>query len=349
MRPWVVLAARGGSQVETNIVFAVTEDRSLGLVAEKNLDADPVRDQVAAAFLAADPTGSRFAAVFRQTFDSLYDGQHTGRYRWDQLMKTEKTHYGSLFEIHLRREFKDVIEDVPDDDSPLDYRVLGQDIDCKYSQRLNGWMLPPECFGHLLLVATSNDEKGSWSVGIVRASDENRREAANRDKKTQLNQRGSSQVKWMFRDAPLPPNILLSLDDATIEKIFEPKSGQARVNELFRLVTGRRIGRNTVATVAQQEDYMARVRDNGHGARTKLRKEGYLIAGEYEVHRQVALALGQPQPQAGEMVSFRVVPAADHDSPTVELEGRRWRVAHGGEVVTVPAPKLPETRKPRQA
>ncbi len=27
----------------------------------------------------------------RQTLDQLYDGVRTGRYRWDQLYKTEKT------------------------------------------------------------------------------------------------------------------------------------------------------------------------------------------------------------------------------------------------------------------
>ncbi len=309
------------------------------------IDADPARDQIAEAFLAADSTGRRFAAVFRRTFDSLYDGQHTGRYRWDQLTKTEKTHYGSLFEINLRREFDDVIDDVPNEDSALDYRVLGHDIDCKFSQRVNGWMLPPECFGHLLLVATSNDDRGTWSLGIVRASEENRRETSNRDKKTQLNPRGTSQIKWLFRDHALPPNILLSLNSTTIEKIFTKGSGQARINELCRLVTKRRIGRNTVATVAQQEDYMARLRDNGTGARTALRAEGYLIVGDYEAHRRVARELHLPRPESGEIVSFQVVPADGTDRPTVYLDDRNWRVAEPGDSVIEPAPKLPTTRR----
>lgn len=328
-------------------------DPQLPGISSAGLDVDPARDEIAASFLAADPQGERLAAVFRQTFDALYDGQHTGRYRWDELMKTEKTHYGSLFEIHLRRAFNDVIDDVPDDDSPLDYRVLGHDIDCKYSQSMNKWMLPPECFGHLLLVATSNDQKGTWSLGIVRASDENRREKGNRDKKTQLNPRGTSQVLWLFRDAELPPNILLSLDQATIDRIFAHRSGAGRVVELCRLVTGRRIGRNTIATVGEQQDYMARVRDNGHGARTVLRYEGYLIPGDYEVHRAVARQLGQPVPGNGEIVSFRVVRAdwrADWtDTVTVELEGRRWRVARDDEVITEPAPRLPDTKRPKSA
>ncbi|WP_205473025.1 NaeI family type II restriction endonuclease [Nocardioides sp. SYSU D00038] len=318
-------------------------DEQLPGISNAGLDLDPARDEIANAFLRADPTGERMADVFRETFDLLYDGQHTGRYRWDQLMKTEKTHYGSMFEIILRRAFNDVIDDVPDDDSPLDYRVLGHDIDCKYSQNMNQWMLPPECFGHLLLVATSNDHRGIWSLGIVRASDENRREKGNRDKKTQLNPRGTSQIQWLFRDAQLPPNILLSLDTATIDRIFASRSGAARIRELCRLVTGRIIGRNTVATVAQQDDYMARIRDNG-GARTTLRPEGYLIpGGDYEVHRAVARQLGQPVPRDGEIVSFQVVPAGPSDTMTVELDGRLWRAARAGEAITEPAPKLPAT------
>lgn len=309
------------------------------------MDEDDERDAVAATFRRADPDGSRAAQVLRLTFDSLYDGQHTGRYRWDQLTKTEKTHYGSLFEINFRREFDDVIDDVTDEKSLLDYRVGGLDIDCKYSQSMNGWMLPPECFEHLLLVATANDEMGTWSLGIVRASAANRRTNKNRDAKTQLNQRGVKEIEWLHRDAALPPNVLLSLDAETIARVFAPRSGQGRVNELLRLVTSRRIGRNTIATLAQQDDYMARLRDNGHGARTILRQEGYLIPGDYVAHRQIARTLRQPVPEAGEVVSFRVVPAAQTDSPTVELDGRVWRVAGPDEAVAEPAPRLPPTKR----
>jgi hypothetical protein len=46
---------------------------------------------VAAEVRKLDPCGTRTARVLRETFDQLYDGQRTGRYRWDQLYKTEKT------------------------------------------------------------------------------------------------------------------------------------------------------------------------------------------------------------------------------------------------------------------
>lgn len=303
---------------------------------------DPMRDAVFETVLSADPTGSRAAAVFRATFDQLYDGQHTGRFRWDQLFKTEKTHYGTLLEINLRREFDDMI----DDGVLLDYQVLGHDIDCKYSQSMGGWMLPPECFGHLLLVATASDTLGTWSLGVVRASDMNRRTSSNRDGKTNLNLRGRADIHWLHHNAALPPNVLLSLSEDTIAGVLAPKSGQGRVNELLRRVTNQRIGRNTIATLGQQDDYMARVRDNGHGARTKLRAEGYLIpGGDFDVHRQVARRLGVTIPDPGEVVSLRVVQAAPDEPLTIELDGQLWRAARDDEEVSQPAPRLPDTRK----
>lgn len=317
-------------------------DELLPGFAASALDQDPKRDAVAAAFRSADPDGSRAAQVFRSTFDQLYDGQRTGRFRWDQLFKTEKTHYGTLFEINMRREFDDVI----DDGVLLDYRVVGEDIDCKYSQTMGKWMLPPECFGHLLLVATASDQGGTWSLGVVRASDENRRESSNRDGKTGLSKRGQTQVDWLHLQANMPPNVLLRLDEATLAAVLLPGSGQGRVNELLRRVTRTRIGRNTIATLAQQADYMARVRDNGSGARTVLRGEGYLIpGGDYEVHRKVAIQLGIEPPQPGEVVSVRVVPAVRGEAWTVELDGRVWRAAQDDEDVTEPAPRLPGTRR----
>ena len=51
---------------------------------------------VAGELMSQDPDGLRVARVLRRTYDMLLDGQHTGRYRWDQLYKTEKTHFGTL-------------------------------------------------------------------------------------------------------------------------------------------------------------------------------------------------------------------------------------------------------------
>jgi len=282
----------------------------------------------------------RFAEVFRRTFDQLYDGQHTGRYAWAQLFKTEKTHFGTLLEINLRREFAELIGD----GSKLDFQIAGEDIDCKYSQSMGAWMLPPECFGELLLVCTADDANSEWAVGVVRARPEYLRPGVNRDLKSGLNQLGKAAITWLFRPGDLPPNVLLQVDEETRAVILSHRSGQARLNELFRLVTGVRIGRNTVATVAQQDDYMKRVRTNG-GARSALAAEGIIICGgDYESHRSIARDLGLSVPDPGEFVSSRVAPASGDEPFWAELEGQKWRVAELSDAV-VHAPPLPSTKR----
>ena len=303
---------------------------------------DSALEEVAAAFQAADPDGQRAAGVFRATCDQLYDGQRTGRYRWDQLFKTEKTHYGTLIEINLRREFDDIV----DDGQAMDYKIAGHEVDCKYSQTEGGWMLPPESFGHLLLVATANDQRSTWSLGLVRATEAHRRmTSSNRDGKTNLSIEGKRAIAWLHRHAELPPNVLLQMAPGDVEAVFAMKSGQRRLNELFRRAEGRRIGRATVATVAQQDDYMKRVRANG-GSRSLLALEGYLIpGGDYSSHRRMAEQLGATVPLPGEFVSLRVVHASPSEANTITIGGQAWRLARPGEPATDGAPVLPETRK----
>lgn len=294
--------------------------------------ADPGVAAVVAELRRLDPDGSRMAKVFRSTFDQLYDGQHTGRYSVDQLFKTEKTHFGTLIEINLQREFKIADGDV------LDFKIAGLEVDCKYSHT-GAWMLPIESFEQLILVTEADDQKSVWSAGVVRVTEENRRTSENRDKKTGLNAHGRSQITWLFKDAPMQPNALLQLPPSVVAEIMAGRSGQARLNELFRRATNRRLSRNIIATVAQQDDYMKRVRDNG-GSRSALRPEGYLIlGGDYSVQRNLAAALGATIPEPGELVSIQVVPATAQDG--VEIEGGWWRLAGPGDRIESPAPVLP--------
>lgn len=279
-----------------------------------------------------DPDGSRMAKVFRATFDQLYDGQHTGRYSVDQLFKTEKTHFGTLIEINLQRELRFEDGDV------LDFKIAGLEVDCKYSHT-GAWMLPMESFEQLVLVTQADDRKSVWSAGVVRVTVENRRTSENRDKKTGLNAHGRSQITWLFKDAPMQPNALLQLPGEVVAEIMSGRSGQSRLNELFRRATNRRLSRNIIATVAQQDDYMKRVRDNG-GSRGALRPEGYLIlGGDYKVQRNLAEALGAAIPEPGELVSIQVVPASPNDG--VQIGDSFWRMAAEGEVVTTAAPVVP--------
>ena len=274
------------------------------------------------------------ARVLRETFDQLYDGQRTGRYRWDQLFKTEKTHCGTLVEINLQRQFNF------EDGVLLDYRIAGVDVDCKYSQAIGGWMIPPEAHGQVcLLVSATDSADPRWSAGLVRVWGERLNAGANRDAKATLNKSGRDAITWLFRDAVLPPNVLLQLDRATVERILSQRSGQSRINELFRSALCKIIGRGAVATVAQQEDYMKRVRANG-GARTALQPEGILVLGQFTSHVAIAQALQIPIPGPGDSVSVRVSPASSLRPGVAKIGGRLWRMAKAGDRM-VRAPDLP--------
>ncbi|MEV0971233.1 NaeI family type II restriction endonuclease [Microtetraspora glauca] len=297
---------------------------------------DSKLEAVFAHLLGMNPDGARMAAAIRRTFDMLLDGQHTGRFRWEQLHKTEKTHCGTLIEINLQREFGFA------DGEVLDYSIAGSEVDCKYSQDLADWMIPPEAAGEILLGLWANDHAGRWSAGLVRADQENLNPGRNRDAKRTLSKHGRTAIRWLFKDAPLQENVLLRLADKDIDAIFRPTSGQKRINELFRRAQGRPISRNVVATVAMQEDYMKRVRGNG-GARSALRSEGIVIFGQYRNHAQAAAALGLPSPGPGEFVSAHLARRRAHhaEAPYLELDGEQWVVATAGDPIEQ-VPLLPD-------
>jgi hypothetical protein len=274
--------------------------------------------------------------VLRNTIDQLLDGQHTGRYQWEKLRKTEKTHAGTLVEINLQKELN------LDDGVAMDYRIAGHDVDCKFSQTFGGWEIPPEAWRdeHLCLVIWARDADAAWAAGLIRASDAYLG-AANRDLKRKLTRQGRSRIRWIWRRTMvLPENVLLVLDQSVVEDIMCGRSGQVRINRLFRAAQRHRISRGVVATVAREDDFMKRVRANG-GARSALKPEGIVILGEYTAHREYARKLGLPIPASGESVSAQLARAESADArPYIELDGARWVVAADGDRVEE-APLVP--------
>lgn len=300
---------------------------------------DPALDEVAAELMRLDPDGVRWAAVIRRTYDMIYNGQETGRYRWDQLMKTEKTHFGTLMEINAQREFEFEGGDA------TDYRISGHQVDAKWSQTSGSWMLPPEVFGELALVVTGSDVESVWSLGLIRITAEVRKESTNRDKKSQLNVLGRDSVRWLWKDAPLRPNVLLQLPRNVVDNIFDSRFGTQRTHRLFRSAVDMIVHRNIVATVSRQLDHQKRVRYNG-GSRSVLAPEGYLIlSGLY--HRQLAEDLGVPVPRQDEYISVRVVPSEDNTGALIG--GRKWRQARPDETSDEPAPRIDEPKSKEEA
>jgi hypothetical protein len=304
-------------------------------------EADAGLRAVAEEITAADSSGARVARVLRRTYDMLLDGQHTGRYRWDQLYKTEKTHFGTLVEINLQREFGFA------DGTAMDFAIRGIDVDCKFSQDRAEWMIPPEAVGHIILGLWASDDQGRWSLGLVRADDHLLSASrGNRDLKRRLSTAGKAAVAWLFPSHELPENALLRIPPADVRRIFTCSIyGTKRVDMLFRLAQQRIVSRTVVATVAQQEDYMKRVRGNG-GSRSSLRPEGIVIIGQYESHRRIAEALAVPVPGPGESVSVRLArrQLSHRALPSVVLSDDKWVVAQPGDPVET-APVLPDIKE----
>jgi hypothetical protein len=230
----------------------------------------------------------------------------------------------------------------------MDFAIRGIDVDCKFSQDPGDWMIPPEASGHLLLGLWASDDTGQWSLGLIRATDDVLTTAAgNRDRKRWLSSHGKAAIRWLYRNRALPDNALLRIPPRDVDRIFScSRHGTRRVDMLFRLAQKRVISRTVVATVAQQDDYMRRVRGNG-GSRGSLRGEGIVIFGDYRSHRDVARRLGLPVPasESGESVSVRVARRAERHAelPCVTLAGERWVVATPADPPGQ-APLLPDTK-----
>lgn len=318
---------------------------------EALLPEDPELQAVRNYILGLDPDGKRFARVLRDTIDQLLDGENTGRYDWQQLHKTEKTHAGTLVEINLQREFG--FKDGQD----LDYCLAGYEVDCKYSQKPYGWMIPPEALDEICLVVWADDYKSQWSAGLFRANrarlttSGTKTKKGNRDGKFQLTKGLHSAVQWLWKEEPLQENLLLHISPTTREIILNAggssrrKPGAARVRELFRQVQQRKVSRTVVRTLACQKDYMKRVRYNG-GARSPLQAEGIIILGDYAIHQELARQLRIPEPNEGEFISVRVTRRnnlSSPEKPSIILDGEKWVIAEPGDPIEE-APRLPEPR-----
>lgn len=334
---------RGGGGGESlfdlpDLPGATADEPDLEHIVQENPEPgdDGALGEVAQWFLRQDPEGDRFATVLRESLDQVLDGPRTMRFRYADLRKTEKTHVGTIVEINLGKEFD------LEDGVAMDYRVAGHEVDCKYSMSFGGWELPLESLGHLVLLTWADDDASRWSAGLWRVDPRHLgRGAGNRDRKKKMLKSGHERVVWLWRDRNLPENLLLHLPPAVVERIFAPKSGQQRINELFRSVQHRIIRRDVVLTVAQQKDGPRRAR---MARETKyLGREGIIVLGHYEWDVAVARALGLPVPRSGEWVSARVAPAEAPGAPTFEAEGVLWRLAESEEWVSA-APRVPRSR-----
>jgi hypothetical protein len=186
--------------------------------------------------------------------------------------------------------------------------------------RFGGWMIPTEAVGELCICLTGDDETGTFSVGVLRATVERLTGRFNKDGKGRLSQDGLNAAAWLVDNGKLPENLLLHLSDETREAVLDSGlSRQQRVVELFQRVQERIISREVVLTVAQQLDGPKRVRD----ARRLLAPLDIEILGHQDGDPEAAAAFGLPVPRKGEWVSVSVEPA-EREGPGAALVRGRW-------------------------
>jgi Restriction endonuclease NaeI len=235
------------------------------------LDNDPELERVYASIHATEAFVSRAADAVRGAIDDVLRGERTGRYSIGQLSRQEKAHIGTQVEIALVQEFFRV------EGKKLDTIVDGIEVDIKNTIGDN-WMIPHEAVGELCLLTLINEPTRTYSLGLVRAYD-HLLNKPNQDGKRSFSTKGKETIRWIADGAHLPVSIFLQIPAIKLENIWQRKSGQARVNELFRQVQCVPILRADLVALAKQQDPTKRARD----AKKWLAKEGLLVlCGRYK-------------------------------------------------------------------
>ncbi|MEU3071709.1 NaeI family type II restriction endonuclease [Streptomyces sp. NPDC006906] len=274
-----------------------------------------VRDEL----VGLDTSGRRMAAVLEHATEKLLDGELTGRFRWEELTKSEKAMAGELIGNLMRHDFRF------DTRGPLDFRIAGVDVDLKVTSG-STWIIPREAQGRVCMLVHLDHRRGLWSLGVVRATEELLLSGANKDGKRNLSRAGREAIEWVHKDSRLPVNVLDRLPATDLQAVLAQTTGQGRVNEFFRVAQRQSVTLPVLATVARQRDAAKRARD----ARRILAAEGILVLNHRNSDPEIARALGLPVPERGTWVSVRLAPATEEErgsGRSVVLSGTWWRLA----------------------
>lgn len=203
--------------------------------------------------------------AIRKSFDEVIDGPRTGRYRIEQLEKTEKTYIGTKIEIVLRNELG------LERGKVLDNLVAGHEVDTKFTVG-STWMIPREAIGQLCLLVSGDDNTGLCRMGLLRMVPQVLTNGENQDGKKSVSSQGRGQITWLAQ-GPMPRNFMLDLHDAARAQIMSAPSGRQAILALFRHATSRLIPRAVIEQVAQQKDAAKRARE----AKAVLAAEGIQV------------------------------------------------------------------------
>lgn len=212
----------------------------------------------------------KLRSFFRSAIDEVIDTARSGRFFFSDLEKTEKTYLGTKFEI-LLRDWLQVPKGVR-----LDLLIGGREVDVKSTTVGHGWMIPPEAIDQFCILLRVNEEDALCAVGLIRARREYLSLGDNRDSKKTITAAHRRNIWWLVADFEYTRNFWSVVSPKDRQEIMALSGGTARLAKLFERYQEIAVSRVQIAAVAQQDDFMKRVRRNG-GARDILAPKGIAI------------------------------------------------------------------------
>jgi hypothetical protein len=245
----------------------------------------------------AQALADKFAAMLRTCIDDVIMTPKTGRRAYEELEKTEKTYIGTRVEIELRAMLR-----LPK--GRLDTEILGRDVDIKNTMGSN-WMIPTEAVDQPCILVAADEPRALCYLGLVVARPTYLTKGQNKDAKKTLSAEGFGHILWLLCDHPYPANFWRGIATEIVTRIFTGETGNHRMAVLFREVQEQPITRDVVEAVAQQQDFMRRIRsDKGRGTRDLLAREGILLlSGHYDA--PLIAALGLPHCDGSAFISYK--------------------------------------------
>ncbi|MCS0639484.1 hypothetical protein NX801_28390 [Streptomyces sp. LP05-1] len=305
---------------------------------------------LARVFNERDPGGRRLAGILRDGFDAALDPADAGRFARRGPGAGETRRAGAEVVRGLLREFPF------GDGSPatvLRWERTGRQgpvpLHFQFSASGPDWRLPSEWHGALCLLVHADDLRSRWSAGLVRV-----RSGTARPQDTGTDGSGPDlqqphdrhTVLWLHREAPLPENVLLHLDQETREAVLTPADPVERIAELFRRVRAKVVPTGALRALAPRQNVYRSVRT----AAAALQVEGILVLTGNRRGREAAAGLRLPLPEEDEYVSVRLTRRRpDHlGRPSVLANGVAWTPARPDDPVEpLPGTDLPRLRRAR--
>jgi hypothetical protein len=125
--------------------------------------------------------------LLRQCIDEVLKTPKTGRYRYEELERVEKTYIGQLVEIEIRSLLQ------LQKGKLLDVVILNREVDIKHTMG-NNWMIPPEAVDRVCLLVAADEERLRCYFGAFVARPEYLTSAGNRDKKRTISASGFENI-----------------------------------------------------------------------------------------------------------------------------------------------------------